>query len=111
LGAGGVAGCAALAAGVGLARTGITDPSLALFVAGYCVSPPPMSQDFLENLGESFLYFCIVSQTIFASLNAKTNPVPKFIDPVFAKTGPKRSFSLTENERFWLVFAKTGSII
>jgi hypothetical protein len=37
--------------------------------------------------------------------------VPEFIDPVFAKTSPKRSFSVIENERFGLVFAKTGSII
>jgi hypothetical protein len=36
--------------------------------------------------------------------------VPEFIDPVFAKTSPKRSFSMTKDERFWLVFAKTGSI-
>ncbi len=36
--------------------------------------------------------------------------MPKFIDPVFAKTSPKRSFSMTENERFGLVFARTGSI-
>ncbi len=37
--------------------------------------------------------------------------VPEFIDPVFAKTSPKRSFSMTEKERFELVFfAKTGSI-
>jgi hypothetical protein len=36
--------------------------------------------------------------------------VPEFIDPVFAKTSPERSFSMTENERFGLVFAKTGSI-
>ena len=36
--------------------------------------------------------------------------VPKFIDPVFAKTSPKRLFLMTENESFWLVFAKTGSI-
>jgi hypothetical protein len=33
--------------------------------------------------------------------------VPEFIDPVFAKTSPKRWFSMTENERFGL--AKTGS--
>jgi hypothetical protein len=38
-------------------------------------------------------------------------PVPEFIDPVFTKTSPKRSFSMTERERFGLVFAKTGSII
>jgi hypothetical protein len=36
--------------------------------------------------------------------------VPEFIDPVLAKTSPKRSFSMTENEHFGLVFAKTGSI-
>jgi hypothetical protein len=38
-------------------------------------------------------------------------PLPEFIDPVFAKTRPKRSFCMTEkNDRFELVFAKTGSI-
>ncbi len=37
--------------------------------------------------------------------------MPEFIDPVFAKTSPKRSFSVMQNERFGLVFAKTGSII
>jgi hypothetical protein len=36
--------------------------------------------------------------------------VPEFIDPVFVKTSPKRSFSMTKNERFRLVFVKTGSI-
>ncbi len=38
-----------------------------------------------------------------------SRPVPEFIEPVLAKTTPKRSFR-TENERFELVFAKTGSI-
>jgi hypothetical protein len=37
-------------------------------------------------------------------------PVPEIIDPVYTKTGPKRSFCMTENERFGLVFTKTGSI-
>jgi hypothetical protein len=37
--------------------------------------------------------------------------VPEFIDSVFTKTSPKRSFSVIQNERFGLVFAKTGSII
>jgi hypothetical protein len=32
--------------------------------------------------------------------------VPEFIDPVFAKTSPKRSFSVIENERFGRVFVK-----
>ncbi len=36
--------------------------------------------------------------------------VPEFIDPVFAKTSRKRAFSMTKNERFGLVFTKTGSI-
>ncbi len=37
--------------------------------------------------------------------------MPKIIDPVFAKTSPNRSICMTENERFGLVFVKTGSII
>ncbi len=36
--------------------------------------------------------------------------MPEFTNPVFAKTSPKRSFSIIENERFGLVFAKTGFI-
>ncbi len=36
--------------------------------------------------------------------------VPEFIDLVFAKTSRKRSFSMTEHERFGFVFANTGSI-
>jgi hypothetical protein len=37
-------------------------------------------------------------------------PAPEFIDPVFGKKSPKQSFSVMQNERFGLVFAKTGSI-
>jgi hypothetical protein len=33
--------------------------------------------------------------------------VREIIDPVFAKTSPKRSFSMTEYERFGIVFTKT----
>jgi hypothetical protein len=36
--------------------------------------------------------------------------VPEIIDLIFGKTIPKRSYSMTENERFGLVFANTGSI-
>jgi hypothetical protein len=39
--------------------------------------------------------------------HAVCSPVPEIIDPVFAKTSPKRSFSMTEYERFGLVFMKT----
>jgi hypothetical protein len=42
-------------------------------------------------------------------LNLHHTPVPEIIDPVFAKTSLKRSFSVIENELFGLVFAKTGS--
>ncbi len=45
------------------------------------------------------------------SLILNTISVPEFIDPVFTKTSPKRSFSLNRKQAFWLVFAKTGSII
>ncbi len=41
---------------------------------------------------------------------SKVSKVRVFIDPVFAKTSPKRSLLLIENERFGLVFAKTGTI-
>jgi hypothetical protein len=38
------------------------------------------------------------------------HPVPEIIDPVFAKTSQNARFLLSENERFGLVFVKTGSI-
>jgi hypothetical protein len=46
-----------------------------------------------------------------ANVFLQQSAVPEFIGPVFAKTSPKRTFSLTEKECFGLVFAKTGSII
>ncbi len=36
--------------------------------------------------------------------------MPEIIDPVFAKTSQNAGFLLSENERFGLVFVKTGSI-
>ncbi len=50
-----------------------------------------------------------LSSLIFASGHFDF-PVPEIIDPVFTKTSPKRSFSVIQNERFGLVFVKTGSI-
>jgi hypothetical protein len=50
------------------------------------------------------------NSTICITANFFTRTVPKFIDTFFAKTSPKRSFSVIENKRFGLVFAKTGSI-
>jgi hypothetical protein len=37
-------------------------------------------------------------------------PVPEIIDPFFAKTSQNARFLVSENERFGLVFVKTGSI-
>jgi hypothetical protein len=41
------------------------------------------------------------------TLDKLRTPVPEIIDPVFSKTSPKRSFSMTEYEHFGLVFTKT----
>jgi hypothetical protein len=38
------------------------------------------------------------------------DPMPEIRDPVFAKTSPKRSFLMSENELFGLVFVKTEFI-
>ncbi len=40
--------------------------------------------------------------------NKKNSCAREFIDSVFAKTSPKRSFLHSEYERFGLVFAKLG---
>ncbi len=42
--------------------------------------------------------------------DGRTRPVPEIIDPVFTKTSQNARFLLSENERFGLVFVKTGSI-
>jgi hypothetical protein len=42
--------------------------------------------------------------------NRANRSVPEFIDPVFAETSQNARFLLSENERFGLVFVKTGSI-
>jgi hypothetical protein len=48
--------------------------------------------------------------SVLVNVFIPSGPVPEIINPVFAKTSPKRSFCITENERFGLVFVKTGSI-
>jgi hypothetical protein len=50
----------------------------------------------------------VVALDILLGLKGKGKlPMPEIIDPVFAKTSLKRSFSITEYERFELVFTKT----
>ncbi len=56
---------------------------------------------------------CIPRVPICRSFNSQQVPplsVLEFIDPVFAKTSPKRSFLVIENASFGLDYAKTGSI-
>jgi hypothetical protein len=45
----------------------------------------------------------------FWETHNKQISVPEIIDPVFAKTSPKRPFCMTENERFGLVSRKRGT--
>ncbi len=54
---------------------------------------------------------CLYTIQVFIGAPYHPSSGPEFIDPVFVKTSPKRSFSVVQNERFELVFVKTGSII
>ncbi len=56
--------------------------------------------------------YVIQSQSVVIAffLHGWAEPVPEIIDPVFAKTSQNARFLLSENERFGLVFVKTGSI-
>jgi hypothetical protein len=55
-------------------------------------------------------YFVVfVVPTAYMDL-LSSSTVPEIIDPVFAKTSQNTRFLLSENERFGLVFVKTGSI-
>ncbi len=55
--------------------------------------------------------FSYKSAAVLSGCIAKVpRTVPEIIDLIFAKTSPKRSFCMTENERFGLVFVETGSI-
>jgi hypothetical protein len=55
-------------------------------------------------------YYNNQTEIYFLPTTELPKPVPEIIDPVFAKTSPERSLCMNENERFGLVFAKTGSI-
>jgi hypothetical protein len=61
------------------------------------------------KLGYPSTFFFLIEVLTNAEYGAKT-PVPEIIDPVFAKTSQNARFLLSENERFGLVFVKTGSI-
>ncbi len=59
---------------------------------------------------KDYMKFVVSQQDMIYFLDSCMLTVPEFIDPVFAKTSLKRSFSVSESERFRLVSAKTGSI-
>ncbi len=54
--------------------------------------------------------FCSDLGSLASSRSLIRRPVPEIIDPVFTKTSQNAGFLLSENERFGLVFVKTGSI-
>ena len=54
-------------------------------------------------------HYDYTTRPTFSTDETKFSTVPEFIDPVFVKTSPKRLFSITENDRFGLVFVKTRS--
>jgi hypothetical protein len=55
--------------------------------------------------------FSVIASVVdHLSYKTKQKSVPEIIDRVFAKTSQNARFLLSENERFGLVFVKTGSI-
>jgi hypothetical protein len=52
----------------------------------------------------------LLATFMFFSWIILKSSVSEIIDPVFAKTSQNARFLLSENERFGLVFVKTGSI-
>ncbi len=50
---------------------------------------------------------CMYSYMYIKCITVTKAAVPEIIDTVFAKTSPKRSYSMTEYERFGFVFTKT----
>ncbi len=62
----------------------------------------PLSRDRVFRL-----QLTIGSKTLFIYIGVRC---PNFLNRFFVKASPKRSYSVIENERFGLVFVKTGSI-
>ncbi len=76
--------------------------------------------DLVDLVTNTFLYhlfgyymrcvLCSAWKRTTRPVHITTLLVPEIIDPVFAKTSQNARFLLSENERFGLVFMKTGSI-
>jgi hypothetical protein len=69
-----------------------------------CRKYEPKPEESMHGLLKS-----LKARALFLSLSIHWS-VPEIIDPVFAKTSQNARFLLSENERFGLVFVKTGSI-
>ncbi len=80
-------------------------------LSDFCVMHEIFLEKTMVNISTAFLVEHALLVSIFKIHRWQTYcTVPEVIDLFFAKTSPKRSFSMTENERFGLVFANTGSI-
>ncbi len=64
----------------------------------------------LLGLSQNFEYQTKLISDACMPTKIYRSPVPEIIDPIFAKTSQNARFLLSENERFGLVFVKTGSI-
>jgi hypothetical protein len=99
-GTGGRVGCAAFAAGEGLALTGITDSILALLVAGSCVSLPP-----------AMFFISLVAATLVA-LEVKWTPSPaQILVPSTVASSCKGDTSRPKNSRMFMIFASEVSAL
>jgi hypothetical protein len=65
----------------------------------------------LRVLYSKFVPPSLKPELLSLNLSVRPSTVPEIINPVFTKTSPKRSFCMTENERFGLVFVNTGARI
>jgi hypothetical protein len=71
--------------------------------------PSTYSSMYLQGVSLSItisMYVQGVSLSTPSSMYLFPPPIPELIDPVFAKTSPKRSFSIVEKELFWACFCK-----
>jgi hypothetical protein len=79
----------------------------------YTVGPmwPMCNAKKLHNLGRIKNWKLGYGHRLCVLLGDWISQVPKFVDRIFVKTSPKRSYSVIENKCIELVFAKTVSYI
>jgi hypothetical protein len=73
-----------------------------------CVFSAEVSlQDLTKSHGWLIHFLILAAKKRFSWNLLEIHQCPKLYNQVFAETSPKRSFSMTEYERFGLVFTKT----